>query len=167
MRAVGDRLGGDPAVFVAVDDRDLPAFARQAFHRIEDGLVLGGGRDEVLAPALRGVGEALDGEVVRFGRAGGEHDLPALGADRPRHLLAGVLNGLIGVPAEAVRDARGVAVVLREVRQHRLDDPRVGPGRGVVVEIHGPPHAQSLISPSREGPLARDDHFHALIVRPG
>ncbi len=52
-------------------------------------------------------------------------------------LLAGRLDGGLGVPAEAVGDAGGVAVNLGEIGQHRRDDAGVGAGRGVVVEIDG------------------------------
>ncbi len=158
VEGIGHGFGRDPAVLVALDDRDLPALPGQLPHRVEDGLVLGGRRDEVVPLPLGGLGQSLDGEVIRFGRARGEDDLPALGADGPRHLLPGDLDRLLGLPAESVGDARGVAVELGEVREHRLDDPRVGAGGGVVVEIDrtshaGLPHQRSV--PGRPGPNAR------------
>ena len=59
------------------------------------------------------------------------------GPDRAGDLFAGLLDRLAGLPAKPVRDAGRVAVDLREIRQHRLDNPRVGPRRRMVVEIDG------------------------------
>ena len=71
-------------------------------------------------------------EVVRLGGARGEDDLGGLGADEAGDAGAGVLEGRRGRVADAVQ-RRGVAEGLAEVRQHRLDDPRVdGLGRLVV-----------------------------------
>ena len=84
-----------------------------------------------------GIDDALDGEVVRFGRAASEHDFVRGRADQRRDLLAGPFDGFVGVPPEAVAAAGGVAKVLGEVRQHRLEDARVHGCGGVVVEIDG------------------------------
>ena len=46
-----------------------------------------------------------------------------------------LVDGRAGVVAECVADAAGVAVLLGEVGQHRLDDARVDPRRGVVVHV--------------------------------
>ena len=54
----------------------------------------------------------------------------------PRHLLAGLVDGLLGLPAEGVVAAGGVAEVLGEVRQHRFQHPRVDRGGGVVVHVN-------------------------------
>ena len=48
--SVGDRLGRDPSIFVAGNDRDLPALPCQPFDRVKDRLVLGDGRHQVVAP---------------------------------------------------------------------------------------------------------------------
>ena len=45
------------------------------------------------------------------------------------------LDGLFRFPAERVVAAGGVAVLLGEVRQHRLDHARIGPRRRVVVHV--------------------------------
>ena len=57
--------------------------ACQPLDRVEDGLVLGDGRHEVVAPPRCGPRDPLDGQVIRFGRPGREHDLPGLGSDGP------------------------------------------------------------------------------------
>ena len=50
-----------------------------------------------------------------------------VGADQVGDLLARLLDRLLGLPAERMVAAGGVAEVLREVRQHRLDDARIAP----------------------------------------
>ena len=83
--------------------------------------MLGLDGDDVVALLLVELGHALDREVVRLGRAGGEDDLLVVAADQRRDLLARVLDRGLGLPAERVVAARRVAEVLGEVRQHRLD----------------------------------------------
>ena len=65
-----------------------------------DGLVLGRLGDDVVALLLVHRGDALDGEVVALGRAAGEDDLLAGRADQGGDLVAGLLDGLLGLPAE-------------------------------------------------------------------
>ena len=56
-------------------------------------------------------------------------------ADEFCDVLPGGLDGLLGLPAVGMLQARGVAETLREERQHRVDDLRVA-GRGRVgVEV--------------------------------
>ena len=71
---VGDGVGRNPSMLVAGNDGDLPAFAGQPFDRVENGLVLGGGRDEMVAAPGRRKRDSLDGQVVRFGGPRGEDD---------------------------------------------------------------------------------------------
>ena len=137
---VGDLLRVEPAgaraaVLLDVEQRHVVAAAREARQRIEHGLVLGADADEVIAAAARALGDAADGEVVAFGGAAGEDDLRGRGADRRSDRRPRPLDGLARRVAERVADAAGVAVLLREVRQHRLDDARVDARRGVVVEV--------------------------------
>ena len=97
--------------------------------------MLGDGRDEVVALIAVHRGDALEGEVVALGGAAGEDDLLGDGADEAGDLLAGLLDGLLGLPAEGVIPAGGVAVVLGEARQHRLQHARIDARRGVVVHV--------------------------------
>ena len=55
-------------------------------------------------------------------------------ADEARDLRAGLVDRLPGELAEAVHAGR-VAVALRQVDEHRLNDFRRGAGGGVVVEV--------------------------------
>ena len=91
--------------------------------------------DDVVALVLVELDDALDRQVVRLGGAAGEDDVLRLGADQAGDLLAAGVDGLLGLPAEAVGAARGVAEVLGEVRQHRLEHPRIDRRRGVVVHV--------------------------------
>ena len=63
---------------------------------IEHGGVLGGHADDVAG------GDALEGEVVGFGGAAGEDDVAGSGAGERGDAAAGLLDGLFGLPAEAV-----------------------------------------------------------------
>ena len=58
-------------------------------------------------------GDALHREVVALGGAAGEDDLARRGASRRGHLVAGGIDGILGLPAEGVVPAGGVAVALR------------------------------------------------------
>src|SRR6185436_4156027 len=92
-------------------------------------------RDDVVALLAVHLGDALDRQVVRFGRAAREDDLLRVRADEIRNLLARLLDRLFRFPAERMVAAGGVAEVLREVRQHRLDDARVHRRRRVIVHV--------------------------------
>ena len=59
------------------------------------------------------------------------------GADVPSQPLPRILHRGLGSPAEAVGRTRGVPERLGEPRQHRVHDPRVTGGGGVVVEVDG------------------------------
>ena len=83
---------------------------------------------------LAGPGGALEGEVVRFGPAGREHDLAGLAMEVGGDLLVGVVERGAGGPAEAVGGAR-VPERLGQERQHRVEDLATERGRGGVVEV--------------------------------
>ena len=136
-----DLLGGDHAVGGGAEDGDIEALLLEALDRVEGGLVLVGGGDDVPATGLAGrvlcihLSSALDGEVVALGGAAGEDHFLGLRADQGGDLFAGGVNGFLGVPAELVVTRTGVAEDFREVGQHRFDHARVGAGRGGVVEV--------------------------------
>ena len=72
--------------------------------------------------------------VVALRAAAGEDDLLRLAAQEAGDLGARGLH--VGGDGAAERvHAGGVAVALREEREHRLDDLRRAPGRRVVVEV--------------------------------
>ena len=117
------------------NDRDLPALARQPFDRVEDGLVLGGGRHQMVAPPQRCLRSPLMARLFDSVAPEVKMISRGFGADGRGDLLAGALDGLGRLPAEAMGDACRVAVKLSEIRQHRLDDPGIGPRRRMVVEV--------------------------------
>src|SRR5262249_35688681 len=81
-------------------------------------------------------GDALDGEIVALGGAAREDDFLGIRTDQHGNLLTRLFHGLFGLPAENVVSARGVAELLREVREHRLHHARIGPRGGVVVHVN-------------------------------
>jgi hypothetical protein len=123
------------------------ALLLELLSRVDDGLVLCHARDDVvalLAVHLRG---ALDGQVVRLGRAAREDDLLGARPDDVGNLLARVLDRFLGLPAERVVPASRVAEVLAEKGQHRLHHPRVHRGRGVIVHIDRQLHVRPCRGP--------------------
>lgn len=83
--------------------------------------------------------QAADGEVVRFGAAGGENDLVRTCIDQLSNLMASFVEGGPGFLTLKV-NARRIAVKFRKIREHRFNDGRVGCGRSTVVEINASKH---------------------------
>ena len=113
---------------VAVALLQVPAQAehRRVFHR---------GGDQVLLVRIGAQG-ADDGQVVALGAAAGEDDLVGQLRRRAGRATCSRACGhrVAGHGAEAVH-AGGVAVVLGQQGQHRLDDLGGHRGGGVVVEV--------------------------------
>ena len=143
-RLIGDRFPQhveiDQAVALHRQIGDPIAVLFELLAGIENGFVLGGGGDDVVAFFGIHLGHALDGEVVRFGGAAGEDDFARRGADQIGNLLARFIHRLLGHPAELVIAAGGIAEVLREIGQHRLEDAGVHLRGRVIVEINGRLH---------------------------
>ena len=94
--------------------------------------MLGLDGDEVLAlGACVELGRALDGQIVRFGRAGGPDDFLRVSIDQLGDLLACFFDGLFRLPAEGVRARGGVAEFLDTGRESssppRADRPGWSP----------------------------------------
>ena len=152
-RLLGDRvpnlLRGDAAVLIDVEVRDAEALSLQPLAGVEHRLVLGARGDDVVALLPVELGHALDGEVVRLGRAGGEDDLLLASADQAGDLLARLFDRFLRFPAEGVAAAGGIAEVGGEVGHHRLEHARVERRGGVVVHVDGElQHARSLGVPN-------------------
>ena len=119
-------VGIDDAVASHGKEGDLDAAVSQPFCGVEDGVVLDGRGDEVVA----GIGESEEGEVIAFGASACEDDLGGAAVEQGGDGFAGVLDGGAGVLAVVV-DGGGVAEVLEHVWAHRLEDLGVE-GRGSV-----------------------------------
>ena len=139
-RLVADRrfqlVEADPAVLVHRQIRDAIAFLLEALARVDHRFVLGDARDDVVALLAIHLGGAFNREVVRLCRAAREDDLLRVRADQIGDLLARLIHGLFGRPAERMIAAGGVAEFRREVRQHCLEDARVDRRRRVVVHVN-------------------------------
>ena len=72
---------------------DAIAVFLQALAGIEHRLVLGDLGDDVIAALPVHLGDALDGEIVALGRAGGKDDLLGGGADQLGYLFARLFDG--------------------------------------------------------------------------
>ncbi len=96
----------DPAVRVDGEVLDIGALVlAEPVHGVEDGMVLDGAGEDadtgrIGVPA--GPVQALDGEVVGLGAAGGEHDLAGPGAERLGERLPGLLDRAPGSAAGRV-----------------------------------------------------------------
>ena len=143
----------DEAVGLDGQVGDAVAVLLQALAGVEDRLVLGDLGDDVVAALAVHLGDALDGEVVALGGAGGEDDLLGGGADEFGDLLAGDFDGLLGLPAKLVVAAGGVAELAGEVRHHGFEHAGIERGGGVVIHIEGKVDALG----QRSGGVGDDD----------
>ena len=106
-------------------------------HGVENGLVLGLYRDEVLALALVELGRAFEREVDRFGGTRSPYDLARVGVDQFRNVAAALFNGLFCLPTPRMTAGGRIAEVLAQPGNHCVDDARID-GRGcAVVKIDG------------------------------
>ena len=106
---------------------------------VERGMVVGHGDDD---PSPRRVTqvpgpgrESEQSDVRALGGPAREYDLTGHRPDRGGEGRPCRLDRIAGLAAHFVGRAAGVAVVVGEPRQHRLEHPRVESGRGVVVEV--------------------------------
>ena len=109
---IPQRVEIEKAVALDAEARHPPALRLEPLAGVEDRLVLGRDRDDVIAASAERVGAALEREVVGFGGAAGEDNLARRRADQRGHLGARVLDRLFGLPAVGVLAARRVAELL-------------------------------------------------------
>ena len=125
---------------------DAIAFFFEPLAGVDHRLVLGDAGDDVIALLAIHLGDALDREVVRLGRAAREDDFLRVGANQVGDLFAGLLDRLFGLPSKRMVAARRIAEVLGEVRQHRLDHARIDRRRRVIVHVDRKLDSHCLIS---------------------
>ncbi len=109
---------------------------------VQHRLVLGHLGDDVVAAFAVHLRNALDGQVVALGGAGGKDDLLGGCADQLGNLLARRLHGLLGLPSKGVVAAGRIAELGGEVGQHRLQNPRIQRAGGVIIHINRQAHAR-------------------------
>ena len=116
--------------------RHLKTQSGEPGQRFQHGGVLGCDADDMPAGMLLGslLHSPAQGQVVAFGGAAGEYDF-ARPRRSPRRAPLHRFNGRAGLGAEHMRVAARIAVVIGEVRQHRLHDARIDAGGGMIVEI--------------------------------
>ncbi len=147
---VGDRaahrVGIDHPVLVdrQIGDRRLARPLERAA-TVEHRLMLGDASDDVVALVLVKLDDALDCKVVGLGGAAGENNFLGLGADQRRDLIARAIDGLFRFPSEAVVAAGGIAELLGEIRQHRIEHARIDARGRVIVHVNGLFHLRSNV----------------------
>ncbi len=129
------RIQVQQTVLPDIEIGGLETLALELTDRIQNGLVLGLDRDDVLALGPVELGSPLDGQVVAFGRAAGPDDLPRVGADEGGHMEPRLLNRLFGFPTPRVGTGGRVAEMLGQPWNHGLGDARVHRIGGPVVHV--------------------------------
>ncbi|PON35628.1 LOW QUALITY PROTEIN: hypothetical protein PanWU01x14_334680 [Parasponia andersonii] len=118
--------------------RDLKTLLLEMATGVEYALVLGLGGDHVALLLLVEVHDALDGDVVALGGAGGEDDLLRR-ADEIGHLGARGLRRLVRLPPVHVGPGVRVSVLGHIKGQHGVENPRVHRRRGLHIQIERSP----------------------------
>ena len=111
------------------EDGDVDAALAGLLRGVQDGGVLDGGDDEVVA----GTQDAEEGGVVALGAAGGEDDFGGAAVEERGDLLAGALDGGAGVLA-VLMDGGGVAEGVDKEGPHGVQ--HLGEQRGGGVGVH-------------------------------
>ena len=88
---------------------------------LENGVMLDGGGDDVIAAIFAGAGDALDGEIVCLSAAARKHDLRCIGANEGCNPAPGFFYGFSGLSAQGM-NARGIAERIPQERKHSLQD---------------------------------------------
>ena len=133
---VPDGLHGHDAVFGDLHIGHVPAFFLQLFQRVEHGVMLEGGGDDVLPVLSRSVlRRGDDRHIVRFGTSGGKGDLARLAAQHRGGSLAGVLEHFLCPLTHGMEGGR-IAPGLLHHPDHGLDGCLAGFRRGGVVGVY-------------------------------
>ncbi len=145
-------VGIEAPAAVDPDLGDGEAFRAPA--RVEHGRVLHRSGDDVAFPSV--FERTPDRGVDRFGAARGEHHLARARAEQRGHLLACVLDCDARRAAFGVQ-APGVAVMVAEVRHHRVERLRAQRRRRRVIEIRARHGSGRVRRGRRSGRRRRDD----------
>jgi hypothetical protein len=116
---------------------DLESAAAESGERIENRFVLGGDADQMVAATSWTIGETAERKLLLSVAplvktiSRGETL-----SDRATDSRA-ASTALASLRAERVAGAARVSIAFDEVRPHRLGDPWIDPGRGMIVEVDG------------------------------
>jgi len=117
-------------------DRDLESVPPQPGNWVEDRFVFGRDGNQMIAPPSGTLRHAANRQVIALRSAAGEHDFAAAGPDRGGNPLPCIFDRLLRLPAKGMAGAGRIAKLLREQRQHGLNDPRINPRRRMIVEVY-------------------------------
>ncbi len=129
-----DGLGIDSSLAVHADDRDLRAQPLKELQRLQDGRMLDGAGDEVVAAITVGEEDSLQRMVVRLGAAAREDDLVRCGAEQLGDLTTRPLHRRLRRRARPVA-VRRIAEMVGEERPHGLRGLGSERRAGVEVEV--------------------------------
>src|SRR5579862_2097617 len=99
--------------------------------------MLGDATDDVVALIFVKIDDALDCQVVGLGSAAGENNFLGLGSDQRGDLFARATDGLFRLPTETMVTAGGVAELLGEIREHRIEHARIDARGRMIVHVYG------------------------------
>ena len=129
-------LNEDDAVGVRVEERDLKALLLQTVQRVEDGMVLKlGGNDVPLPLPGAEAGRRDDGLVIGLAAAGGEGDLLRVGVQIMGNGLTGGLHGFLRLLAKGI-ETGGVSILFGQVGQHGVEGGLAHAGGGRIVGVN-------------------------------
>ena len=133
----GKLIKADDTVLMHIEQRDLKAFLFEPGKAVQHGMMLKPGGDQVLlALACAEAGGGEDGLIIGLAAAGGKDYLArAFRAEAVGHGLSGLGDILRHLLGEGVK-ARGVAVVLGQVRHHRVKRGLADAGGCSVIGVY-------------------------------
>ena len=127
--------------------------------------MLGGHRDDVAPPRESRLTQALNGQVVGFGGAAGEHHRVGRNRQAARQALTGKGQLGCGFQARAMAAAGGIGKGITPPRRHRLHHRRITGRGGLMVEVdRRSGHGGS--SPNAIHPMLAGLRWISVMVRP-
>ena len=132
------RLRGDMPAFIGRHGNDLKALIFQRLADGKNGMVLHGGGDDAVAPALHGTGGPQQGDIIAFRPPAGKDDLLGAAVQHGGHLPPGLGHGTLRQKAPAVQRG-GVAVFFGHYVQRQGGRFGRNGGGGAVIQVtfHG------------------------------
>ena len=137
---------------------DLPPSPGQHLCRASHCWVLNGTDDH---PPRRSLRTAEHGQVVGLGTTTGQHDVGRICTHQRGDLFPRCIEVCTRLSSKRVW-LRGIAIALRQVRQHRLDHTWVGRRRGCMVEVD---HAR-IVAPHEQLRCGRPRKRRAELSHP-